>query len=865
MAGRGRGRGSGQGRDWYGSWGRSWDSGWDSDWYGWSDWGGWWSGWPEQWPGDLATGTATSSGRLPGGLTPGAATSSRKTEWSSKFPPGQFVTALVPLAMNSYRDRSYSPIATYIQEELLCHIAMRATSPDRFGHKRARMTIKGLQAEAAWRHFVRETNKLAEQGVLADLEDGKVAWHRCPPAKREKKQDDDSVDWGGSEESLSEAGGHAAPDHVETDESSDGLTSDEETQEDAATTGPAPPQSRWERLRALAIRQVQAARDKNGLSQEAVNLVRSVSEEEPLPKELLSLRISFCICCFGRGWQLRKALPANIMLQRGHMQNVRFCISLYDNAGTDGEKTRVFIEEHFQEELANGFLVVRFANDVPNFSFPRVQERGSQAGIVGALGPRLCVLGWSYLLGHGLDKGAAGLGTRGASDSCLHGGDSGCTGRMGVTQETFLQLNGYDESFYPTGYQDIDFFERLKHKAPGWAYRLSFHRGWSIPNDRDEKVAQTTAKVQHSGCSLTWSLQNARNRDSSKEQLSEGRWFRNTDTQPEPRKALLLLKALGGPSLSCSLLAAGRIRDGLTSQVRDGLTSQVRDGLTSQRGAGEDHAKTEVDEAMEVDQEPPVQATKEEAAAAADAKARPADRPTAGMVLPPKRNKVYVDIVTCGVANLQFTLAPASGRNRLPAALYHKCKAMRLLATSKGDRAVDHNALVEMLREVDVFPRNTTEHVALDTRVFHDPRNKNTLRDHIGYHPEIIRMVAESETTWFHEFVRFVRRAVRAAQEKDIPAGQRRSVGVLCFCKSGNHRSVAMAFLLQHALQNSNIIEAVQCAHVTEMAGNWAERQCGPCDICRGQPNQVNTAHDNILRQAKHRARSAWKHAVQSA
>ena len=368
-------------------------------------------------------------------------------------------------------------------------------------------------------------------------------------------------------------------------------------------------------------------------------------------------------------------------------------------------------------------------------------------------------------------------------------------------------------------------------------------------------------------------MQNAKNRDSSKQQLIEGRWFRNTDSIPEPGKALLLLKVLGGPDFSrCSLLAAGRIRDGLTSKIKKELTSEVSSssGLT-RRGARENPAKTrEVDdsEAMEVDQvpEPPeeeVDAAMESADEPATAKARRAHRPTAGMVLPPNRNRVWVDIVTCGVANLQFTLAPASGRNRLPAALFQKCKAMRLTANSKGERAVDHNLLMEMLREVDLFPRNSTERVALDTRVFHDPRNSNTLRDHVGYHPEIIRMVAD-KTTLLHEFVRFVRRAVRVAQEADVPAGQRRSVAVLCFCKSGNHRSVAMAYLLQYALQNSSIIEAVQCAHVTEMAGNWADRQCGPCDICRGQPDQANTAHDDMLRQAKHRARSAWKHAVQS-
>ena len=92
--------------------------------------------------------------------------------------------------MTSYRDRSYSPIATYIEEELLCHIAMKATSRDRFHRKRARLVIKGLQAEVAWRYYVRETNKLAEQGLLADLEDGKVAWHSCPPAKRVLEEDD---------------------------------------------------------------------------------------------------------------------------------------------------------------------------------------------------------------------------------------------------------------------------------------------------------------------------------------------------------------------------------------------------------------------------------------------------------------------------------------------------------------------------------------------------------------------------------------------------------------------------------------------------------------------------------------------------
>lgn len=101
------------------------------------------------------------------------------------------------------------------------------------------------------------------------------------------------------------------------------------------------------------------------------------------------------------------------------------------------------------------------------------------------------------------------------------------------------------------------------------------------------------------------------------------------------------------------------------------FTSEVSSssGLT-----GENPAKTrEVDEAMamEVDQVPePVQARKEEVDAPmesadepATAKPRGADGPTAGMVLPPNRNRVYVDIVTCGAAKTCSTpwARPAAG------------------------------------------------------------------------------------------------------------------------------------------------------------------------------------------------------------
>lgn len=39
---------------------------------------------------------------------------------------------------------------------------------------------------------------------------------------------------------------------------------------------------------------------------------------------------------------------------------------------------------------------------------------------------------------------------------------SGCAGRIALSKENFLKLGGYNEQFYPMGYQDCDLIERAK-------------------------------------------------------------------------------------------------------------------------------------------------------------------------------------------------------------------------------------------------------------------------------------------------------------------------------------------------------------------------------------------------------------------
>ena len=124
--------------------------------------------------------------------------------------------------------------------------------------------------------------------------------------------------------------------------------------------------SRWGRLRDLAFKMVDHAHNVHGLSKEAVNMVHSIPGQEIGEKGKMEFRISFCIACFGRGWQLRTALAANLLVHHSHQQNIRFCIALY-NSGADGEETKNFIEQHFQEELASGFLVVHYDANLKYF------------------------------------------------------------------------------------------------------------------------------------------------------------------------------------------------------------------------------------------------------------------------------------------------------------------------------------------------------------------------------------------------------------------------------------------------------------------------------------------------------------------
>ena len=162
--------------------------------------------------------------------------------------------------------------------------------------------------------------------------------------------------------------------------------------------------------------------------------------------------------------------------------------------------------------------------------------------------------------------------------------------------------------------------------------------------------------------------------------------------------------------------------------------------------------------------------------------------------------------------------------------------------------------MASILRDAGVFSR-TRFYFVSDARLFHNPEHNTELRDHIGYHPEIVHMLATAKPQLLKAVISNVKDQIRRASMSGV---EKPEVGLVTFCKSGNHRAVAMAWMIKQALSHSRKVCSVQTFHVTQEAGDWDTRQCGPCDICRGQPIRLDKKHEQMLSEAREIAKMAW-------
>eukprot|EP00438_Fugacium_kawagutii_P030781 Skav212126 [mRNA] locus=scaffold386:572307:573221:+ [translate_table: standard] len=135
--------------------------------------------------------------------------------------------------------------------------------------------------------------------------------------------------------------------------------------------------------------------------------------------------------------------------------------------------------------------------------------------------------------------------------------DSGCTGRIGIPENTFIALCGYDEEFEPTGYQDMDLYKRAESVGKSYFLR-NCQAGCSIPNDLDPDSSRGPMKINYAISShVRWSKQNDSNAAVGKKKLSQGFYWRNISKPPHTEETMYeMLTAIGGPPIMPFRLAA---------------------------------------------------------------------------------------------------------------------------------------------------------------------------------------------------------------------------------------------------------------------------------------------------------------------
>ncbi len=200
------------------------------------------------------------------------------------------------------------------------------------------------------------------------------------------------------------------------------------------------------------------------------------------------VRVAFCTCCMRRNWQLRNALPVNLLMAQGWLGRAAFYIVLLDDDVNSPEITGTleWMRENCGQALAGRRLnvavgkldywhasvgknaahvyAIRCLSESWPFDAPDkflaggsapLEQNSSTVVMVNLdadniMGVRFVQNVVSTFAGH-LEDHSYGL-YRGRTD--------GTAGRMAYTVGTFMQLNGYDEELLPSGYQDFDLRDR---------------------------------------------------------------------------------------------------------------------------------------------------------------------------------------------------------------------------------------------------------------------------------------------------------------------------------------------------------------------------------------------------------------------
>ncbi|MFW5700157.1 MAG: glycosyltransferase family 2 protein [Cyclobacteriaceae bacterium] len=179
---------------------------------------------------------------------------------------------------------------------------------------------------------------------------------------------------------------------------------------------------------------------------------------EKLPNEIFSCnrlrKVSFCITCMNRLFQLKQTLRKNILSNKNY-PHIEFVLVDYNsNDGLDK-----YIKKFYQDELSSGILKY-YRTDEPIFYHSSISKNLAHRIAEGYI---LCNLDadnftgdhFAYYLNYLFEE---------KGDNNIYRFRKapfwGTEGRICLSRSLFFALGGYDEELYPVGHQDLDLINR---------------------------------------------------------------------------------------------------------------------------------------------------------------------------------------------------------------------------------------------------------------------------------------------------------------------------------------------------------------------------------------------------------------------
>lgn len=210
--------------------------------------------------------------------------------------------------------------------------------------------------------------------------------------------------------------------------------------------------------------------------------------------------LSYCISIMNRLHQLKETLRKNIENSTDKSEFI-----LVDYNSNDGLQD--YIYSNFKEELSSGKLKYYYTDKIKYWHASICKNSTHMR----ACGKYIVNLDCDNFIGKNGDDIIINTFLQNGDDIIISQTNnimsSGNGGRISITKDNFINLGGYDESFYPMGYQDYDLIERAKK------YGLKYI---NINKNNKAIVNSKSESIKNVGISMDYTKMNQMNKLLSK-------------------------------------------------------------------------------------------------------------------------------------------------------------------------------------------------------------------------------------------------------------------------------------------------------------------------------------------------------------